>query len=667
MLNPFFKEIFAVETSTQLPVILLLLSFSVLSVILFRRLHLPPVLGYLLVGSLIGPHAYNLIGSVDKVTHPAEYGIVFLMFSIGLEFSLAKLHSMRKIVFGLGLLQVIVTISIMAGVVIFAGLSWQAGIALGGALSMSSTAVLVKLLAERQELDSSHGRETIGVLLFQDLAVVPLLILIPAFSKSPEEMAVLLGISLLKAAAVLAIVLYFGQKLLRAWFHIVAKSKSNELFVLNVLLITLSLGYLTQLAGLSMALGAFLAGMLIAETEYRHQVEEDIKPFRDVLMGLFFITIGMLLDVDLILDNFLLVLAILCVLLALKFIVVGGLSRYFGSDTSTAFRSALWLCAGSEFGFVLLAEIRKDALMPAPILQTFLAALVLSMLLAPFIVHYSDRLVLRFVKNEWMARAMQMTQIVSHSISMENHVLICGFGQSGQYLARLLTEDNVPYQALDLDPDRVSAAVSAGENVMYGNATKREILIAAGLTRAKVLVISFLERKSAEQIMTLVRETAPYLPIIVRTSEAHEIDALYQQGATEVVPEVQESALVLASHALIHIGVPIKQVLRRIRKTRLEHYRGLRGFFQGESDIDDFEAHDAYLHSVPLTGDAFAIGKTLKELDLTQFSIEINAVRRRGILASEPANEMLLEENDVLVLLGLSENISLAEQRLLKG
>ena len=267
---------------SALSLVLLLLGASVFAVVLFRRFNLPPVLGYLAVGSIIGPHALNLMTDIKRLTALAEFGVVFLMFSIGLEFSLSKLYAMKRIVFGLGLLQVLITMLAGMGITLLFGFGWQLGIALGAVLAMSSTAVLTKLLAERMELDAVHGRQVIGVLLFQDLAVVPLLVLLPALTQPPEKLAILMGIAILKAIAVLALILVFGQKLMRKWFHLVARAKSAEVFVLNVLLITLAMATLTELAGLSLALGAFVAGMLIAETEFRLQVEEDIKPFRDV-------------------------------------------------------------------------------------------------------------------------------------------------------------------------------------------------------------------------------------------------------------------------------------------------------------------------------------------------------------------------------------------------
>ena len=652
-----------------LPIILILLGASVLSVIVFRLLALPPILGYLLVGTLVGPHALNLVSGTADVQHLAEFGIVFLMFSIGLEFSLPKLFAMKRIVFGLGSLQVLATMAAVAAMAIATGLSWQAGVALGGVLAMSSTAVLTKLLSERLELDAPHGREVFGVLLFQDLAVVPLLILIPAFSETPEKMAIMMGVALLKAAALLAVVLHFGKRVLSRWFFVVARGKSAELFMLNVLLVTLGLAWLTELAGLSLALGAFVAGMLISETEYRYQVEEDIKPFRDVLMGLFFVTVGMMLDLSLVLSKLPYVLALLGTLLGVKFVLVWGASRLFGSAAGPAMRSGLWLCAGGEFGLVLLSLVTQYALAPAPVVQAVLAALVISMLLAPIIVQHSDRLVMRFAASEWMLRSMQVTQLASRTLRTGKHVVICGFGRNGQQLARFIGHEGVSYVALDLDPERVREAAAAGENVVYGDASRRETLVAAGLGRASVMVITFADSRAAERVLEHARAITPALPVVVRTLDEKDYDALQRAGAAEVVPETLESAMMLASQALIHAGVPIGRVLRRIRETRAARYRSLRGFFRGESDANENErdSEEPRLRSVPLDEEAFAIGRTLGELAIGEAGAEVTAVRRRDIRAQEPSADIRFKAGDVVVLLGVPAALAAAEERLLKG
>ena len=648
---------------SALSLVLLLLGASVFAVVLFRRFNLPPVLGYLLVGSLIGPHAFNFMHDVTRASALAEFGVVFLMFSIGLEFSLPKLYAMKRIVFGLGLLQVLLSMLLITVLVMLFGIGWQLGIALGGVLAMSSTAVLTKLLAERMQLDSPHGREIMGVLLFQDLAVVPLLVLIPSLTQPPEKLAMLLGVALLKAVVVLAVILVFGQKLMRKWFHFVARAKSSEVFVLNVLLITLGLAYVTELAGLSLALGAFVAGMLISETEYRLQVEEDIKPFRDVLMGLFFVTIGVKLDLHILVGLWWQVLLVLIALLAIKGLVVGLLSWKLGSSPGNAVRSALWLCAGGEFGFVLLGEI---AHLPKGVEQVALTALVLSMLIAPFIVHYSEKIVMRFVANEWLMRSMQLTQIAAQSMGTDKHAILCGFGRSGQYLARILSQESINYIALDLDPDLVREAAGAGENVVYGDASRKEALMAAGLMRASVVIITTSDTQLAEKVLHHTNELRPDLPVVVRTLDERDFDRLSKAGAAEVVPESLEASLMLASHALVLVGVPINRVLKRIRQARSERYRLLRGFFHGMSDRDEDEETQPRLHSIWLTPGARSIGKTLAELDLEGLGCEVSAIRRRGIRAVEPAPETQLEEGDVVVVLGAPEAVSSAEERLLQ-
>ena len=636
-----------------------------MAVVVFRRFNLPPVLGYLFVGSVIGPHALNLMDDIHRAESLAEFGVVFLMFSIGLEFSLPKLFSMKRIVFGLGLLQVVVTMVLAAGLIMLMGVNWQLGIALGGVFAMSSTAVITKLLAERMQLDSPHGREIMGVLLFQDLAVVPLLVIIPSLTQPPEKLAVLLGIALLKAVVVLALILVFGQRLMRKWFHFVARAKSSEVFILNVLLITLSLATITELAGLSLALGAFVAGMLISETEYKFQVEEDIKPFRDVLMGLFFVTIGVKLDLHILVGLWWQVLLALVALLVIKALIVGLLSWRLGSSPGNSIRSALWLCAGGEFGFVLLGEIVR---LPRDIQQIALTVLVLSMLIAPFIIQYSERIVVRFVASEWLMRSMQLTKIAVQSMGAEKHAILCGFGRNGQYLARFLSQEDINYVALDLDPDRVREASTGGENVVYGDAGRKEALMAAGLMRASVVIVTISDTALAEKVLHHVQEMRHDLPVVVRTADERDMERLTRAGAAEVVPEALEASLMLASHALVLVGVPINRVLKRIRQTRSKRYSLLRGFYRGISDRDHDEddEHHPRMHSVLLEAGAGAIGKTLDELDLENLGCEVSAIRRRGIRAVEPAPETRLMEGDVVVVLGLPEAVTAADQRLLQ-
>ncbi len=654
---------------TTLELTLFLLAASVAGVVAFRLLNLPPMLAYLVIGILIGPHAFRVVPDSDGTRHLAEFGVVFLMFSIGLEFSLPKLKSMRRIVFGLGLAQVAATILIvavtgwLAGAAI--GLTLAASFVLGATLAMSSTAIIVKLLVDRLELETEHGKRIVGVLLFQDLAVVPLLVVIPALATEPDRLGAALAWAAGKAVILLALLLVGGQWLIRNWLYLVARRKSHELFTLNLLLIVLGLAWLTEFAGLSLALGAFVGGMLISETEYRHQVAEDIKPFRDVLLGLFFITIGMLLNARVVLDNAGWVLLALVVPTAFKFGLIVLLARAFGAGAGTAIRTGLALATAGEFGFVLLAE--SGSMLAPAVKQIVLAAMLLSMLAAPFLVQYSDRIALRFVGSEWMLRALQLTQVATRSMATERHAIICGYGRSGQHLAKMLDQENIGYVALDLDPDRVREAAAAGDSVVYGDAARRETLIAAGLMRAAALVVSYNDAGSALKVIHFAHEARPDLPIIVRTQDDADLDRLLRAGATEVVPEIFEGSLMLGSHALVLLGVPLQRVVKRVREARDSRYRLLRGYFHGADDTAEFEDEShARLHSVLVEAGAAAVGRTLGALGLTSIDVEVTAVRRRGIRGADPSDAMVLQAGDVVVLRGAPEALERAEDRLLQ-
>jgi len=652
---------------------LLLLGSAVLGVVAFRMLHLPPMLGYLSVGILIGPHALGLAES-DTTTHTlAEFGVVFLMFSIGLEFSLSQLIAMRRIVFGLGMTQVLLTIAsaMLFGWVLSTQLppsvrlGWQASFALGGALAMSSTAIVSKMLTERLELESQHGRKIIGILLFQDLAVVPLLILIPALGQNPEQLLETLAWAGAKALIVLLLLLFLGQKLMRKWFTIVVKRRSQELFMLNLLLVTLGAAWITERAGLSLALGAFVAGMLISETQYKHQVEEDIKPFRDVLLGLFFITVGMLLDLGMVAANWWIVAVLLAALVLLKFALIALLAKAFGAADGVAMRTGLALAQGGEFGFVLLNLTAGAHLVDPFIIQLVLASMVLSMLIAPLIISRSDQIVMKIASNEWMTQSLMLTQIASRTMAMQKHVIVAGFGRSGQSLATLLSEEKIAYQALDLDPERVQEAQSAGANVSYGDAARRESLIAAGIYRASALVITYASTPSALKVLHLVHELAPTLPVIVRSHDDTDLDLLKKAGATEVVPELLEGSLMLASHALVMMGVPLRRVVHRVQSAREERYSVLRGYFHGASDVvEDLEHLYLRLHSVTLHEEAGAVGKRVEELDLGELGAEVTIIRR-GAQRIEVSAQTELEAGDVVVLRGSADAVNRAEGRLL--
>ncbi|MDO9449916.1 MAG: NAD-binding protein, partial [Rugosibacter sp.] len=423
------------------------------------------------------------------------------------------------------------------------------------------------------------------------------------------------------------------------------------------------------LAGLSLALGAFTAGMLIAETEYRYQVADDIKPFRDVLLGLFFISIGMRLDIAQVAGEWPVVLGILLALVTIKLLIVGGFSRWFGSLPGTALRSSLWLCTGGEFGFVVLAQSGAVGLLAPHQLQPVLAALMLSLLLAPLIVQFSDRLVFRFVASEWLMRSMQLTSIAAQSLTADKHAILCGFGRTGQHLARFLDAEGISYLALDPDPERVRAVAAAGEAVSWGDGGHKEMLLAAGLLRASVVIITFADTAAALRVIHRVRELRPDVPIVSRARNEEDMEKLYAAGAAEVVPEALESSVMLATHALALSGIPMHKVIKRLREMREQNYALLRGFFHGATDAGEqlTDADQPRLHAVTLTQGAWAISHCVADLDLTKVGAGITAIRRRSqrSLKLEPSLELI--EGDVVVLLGTAAAIVAGEDVLLRG
>jgi CPA2 family monovalent cation:H+ antiporter-2 len=664
--------------ASTLEVALLYLVAAVVGVVVFRFMKLPPMLGYLAVGVLIGPNALALAEDTEGVKYLAEFGVVFLMFVLGLEFSLPKLRSMRTLVFGLGLSQVMLTV---AGAVIgnlalmglFAyttrpwELGWQGAFVLGGAFAMSSTAIIVKLMAERLELDSEHGRRVLGILLFQDLAVVPLLVIIPALASEAGDLGLQLALALVKAAGLLMLLLVGGQKVMRWWLTLVARRKSDELFILNLLLLTLGLAYLTEHAGLSLALGAFVAGMLVAETEYKHQVETDIRPFHDVLLGLFFITIGMKLDWRPVIAEWGVVLLLTTVPLAVKFGLIALLARFFRATPGVALRTGLYLAQAGEFGFVLLTLGADQGLIAPQWMSPVLAAMVISMLAAPFLVMQADRIVNRLSASDWMMQSVALTSIAKKSIANEAHVIICGFGRSGQNLARLLEPQGIPYMALDLDPDRVRQAAAAGRSVVFGDAARLQSLMAAGLARASAVVISYHDTPSALKILHLVRDHAPKVPVLVRTIDDADMDRLRSAGATEVVPEAIEGSLMLAGHVLALVGVPMARVVRITREARDARYHLLRGYFHGADDDTADELEQVRLASVTLPVAGAWAGHKLGDLALHAVGVQTVSARRQGGTVVEVGDDFVLRGGDTLVLSGLPAALALAEDKLLQG
>jgi len=657
-------------TDAYLPQILLLLATAVFIIVAFHRLRIPSSLGYLLVGLLLGSYTPGPVIDVQPVRTLAEFGIVFLLFTIGLNFSMPQIHALRHLLLGLGTGQVLFTTIIVGVAAWLIGTPAAAAFVIGAVFAQSSTTIISKQLIEQGEEHSRHGRLGIAMSVFQDVTAVPFVVAIPVLATAAAGTGALageLGLALAKAALAFAIVYIAGRWVLRPLFYLVAEQRSAEVFTLTVLLVSLAAAWTTNHLGLSMAFGAFLAGMMLGETEFRHQVESTIRPFRDVLLGLFFISIGMLFDPSLLPAIWHFALAGAVFLLLVKTVLVAQIVRLAGIDALTAWRTGWLLAVGGEFGFALLAIALESGVIEQQPGQIVLTAVLFSMIVAPFLIRYNLALA------RWCAPRMPVNsgdaipQVSTGNLGhLHDHVIICGYGRIGQSVARFLEEEQIPFVALDLDSTRVKEAHTAGEPVYYGDAAQRDILEAIGVGSARLLVISHEDVSSAHKVLQHIRSIRPELPIMVRTRDETHVEELRAAGATEVVPETLEAGLMIAAHALVLLDVPISRVVQRMRERRDGRYHLMREFFRGDNTlaVNQQEQGADRLRPVVLSPESPVINRTLGELEL--HAVAITAVVRDGKRQLAPPPEMRLQAGDVLVLFGSPDDLQRAE-RLLFG
>ncbi|UOO82534.1 cation:proton antiporter [Uruburuella testudinis] len=650
------------------PIVIVLL-VAVLTVIVCRRLNIPSMLGYLLVGFIAGPGMLHLIPQTSATDYLGEIGIVFLMFSIGLEFSLPKLQAMRKLVLGLGGMQVVLTVALILGILMLQGTPFAWAFAVAGALAMSSTAIVSRILAEKTELGQPHGQMAMGVLLMQDIAVVPLMILLPALAGSSDNLWLALGLAALKMVLTLGLLFVVGSRVMTPWFRLVAKQKSSELFMINVLLVTLGVAYLTELEGLSLALGAFVAGMLLSETEYRFQVEDDIRPFRDILLGFFFITVGMKLDIAALREGWQTVLMLLGILLLLKALVIFLIARYLRHNIANSMKSAMYLAQGGEFGFVILAVSHSLDLLSIELEQAATAAILVSMILAPFILNASDRVVNKLVKSTWDMKAVDLQNMLIDTMNKSEHVLIVGYGRGGQTIGRILAQENIPYYALDMDAERVRIAHGAGEPVSFGDAKRREVLEAAGLGRAQMVVITLNNMAETKHVLNNIMSMHPTMPVHVRAVSDDYLQTFTEMGAEEAVSDTKETSLALASYAMLGAGRSyqhVHQVMMNIRRSR---YQMLEDLFVGSDDEAGFydERNSVTRYAFALPEEARAIGSPIHALPLAHLNVRLLFVRRNTHQLAQFDEDFRLQAGDILVVAGHQEKIISFENWSLQG
>lgn len=651
--------------------ILVVLITALFVSVVFRYLRFPVILGYFVVGALIGPHGLRLLPDVKIIKDLADFGVVFLIFTIGLEFSLSKLFALKYSVFVLGGAQVILSILATTVVGHLLGMTVLEALIVGGIVAMSSTAIVMKQLKDQFELNSPHGLNAIGILLFQDLAVIPILILFAGLSTGANgSLFVILLWSVIKGVFAAIVILALGRWLLKPLFQLIASTRVIELFTLTVLLVALAAAWLTNKLGLSYVLGAFLAGMMLSESQYRYQIEIEIRPFRDILLGLFFITVGMLLNVTMWYETWIWILLLLAALLFGKLILIYLLCRISGSENSSALRTGLVLAQGGEFGFAILSVVLVNRLLPPDYGQVVLSALILSFALAPVLIYFNKYITqLVFPKTLKAVEEKIQTEIVGKTMQLKDHIILCGYGRVGQNVARFLEKEKIPYIGIDLDPVLVNNASLAGANVVYGDATHPDILQASRIDVVKALVISFDDVRSAIKILNLVREKNKKLPILVRCKDMVEFDQLQSHGATRIIAEIYEESLTLAYHLLQYIRVPQKKIIHLLHEVREKDYELLRKVYPGEfeEELETGVALHEQLRPILLFEGAFAIDHRLGELKLNQFSVEVIAIRHGGEKPVKPHANVKLRAGDIIILFGAVDKLEEAERFLLKG
>jgi CPA2 family monovalent cation:H+ antiporter-2 len=656
-------------------VFLLIITVGLVSV--SRRIHLPPILNYIVVGAIVGPYGLELIANEDSIHFLAEFGIVFLLFAIGLEFSLSQMVAMRRMVFGYGALQVGLTAAIVYGLSRLLDFNFETSVVIAGAFALSSTAIVIKQLTEQSEIHTRHGRATVGILIFQDIMAIPLLILIPALGmalaqpeSAAESLATELGWAFAKGLFVVVVMLLAGRYVLRPLFHEVATAKSQELFTLTVLTVVLASAAFTEELGISMTLGAFMAGMMLGETEYRHQIEADIRPFQDILLGLFFITVGMMISPDILVSHLWVILGVTLGIMQLKGLLIFAIMALFKRPAGVNARTALSLAQVGEFGLVILTLAISDQLLSETLGQILLTVTVLSMMVTPVMIKYNGRFAQFLFRKSYQTDFAELAhELREESQFLSNHVVLTGFGRVGQTTAKFLKQAHVPYVALDMDIKRVKEAQQSGEPVFFGDSSKQSLIEATNIHQAKVAIITHHDHHAAMKTLKTLSAIAPDLPVLVRTQDESHLEELLEAGATEVVPDTFEASIMLSSHLLLMLGKPPSQVLRLTREARQDRYSLLSGLYLGETDAVPFDHGQIgeVIQPFELDEGAYAVGKTLADLPTQSLGIVVKSIKRGSVRGDEPASSTRLRARDVLIAQGLPESLEKFEAVLNTG
>jgi CPA2 family monovalent cation:H+ antiporter-2 len=656
--------------------LLVIFTVSIAVVFVFHQFRLPSIAGFLVAGALIGPHGLNLIGDIGTVQVLAEIGVVLLLFTIGIEFSLVQLASLRRLLFVTGPLQVGSVLLVAWLGALWVGLSWQEGIFWGFLVSLSSTAIVLKALADKGDSDSLHGRTTIGILIFQDLAVVPMMLLTPILASHVEGSAgsilYTLAESILVVGLIIAAAWYAVPKLLE---HIV-RSRSRELFLLTIIVLCLGIAWLTSLGGLSLALGAFIAGLVISESEYSHQAMADVLPFRDSFNSLFFVSIGILMNWRVLIDHTALVFGLLLLILLVKFVAGAAASLAMDIPPRSAFMVGVAVAQVGEFSFLLAQQGQESGLLRGDPYQVFLAVSVLSMIVTPFLMQWSPLMARRIEAvqrlRHWLPTRTEahVLQTEGKHIRLKDHVIIVGYGLNGRNLARVLSETEIPHLALDLDGDTVRRESRHGVPIYYGDATNPNVLRHVKIEDAKVLVVAISDPFITRRTVQVAKLLNPKVHVVVRTRYLRELEELHDIGADDVVPEEFETSIEIFALVLRTYNLPQDFITMKAEQVRREGYALLR-----RSELPELAHHlrggtltDAEVETCRIDDESPAVGKSFAELSIRpRTGASIIALTRNGVTESNPALKARLQGGDIVVLLGSRLQIRRAMSLLLSG
>jgi len=646
--------------------LLIVLAVTISIVFLSQKLRVPAIVGFLLAGLVIGPGGLGLITSVDQVETLADIGLVLLLFIIGIEFSLESFLTMQRRIIWAGFLQVFATVLVVLTIMLSLGVPPGVGVFYGFLVTMSSTAIVLRIYNDRGETNSIQGRLASGTLLFQDLCIVPMMLLVPFLAQSAQGSLLGVGWAILKSLLALVLIVWTARKLLPRLLHQVALVRNREVFILFVVLICLGTAWLSSVSGLSLALGALIAGLVISESELSHQVVADVLPLRDCFSGIFFISIGMLLNPEILRQDWLTPVVELLLIVSIKTLVVLVIFWWLYRSARLGILLGLSLAQIGEFSFILAKAGIGHNLLSTTEEQTFLAASIPSMIATPFLIQSAHRIADRLTgqmgrENEKRPVADRTTE----TAEIEGHVIIVGYGLNGQNLARVLRESGIPYQVLELDPELVRAGKAAGEPINFGDGTRTDILQQVGIGRARVLVIAISDPTATARTVSQARRLRSDVKILVRTRYVAEIERLYSLGANQVIPEEFETSVEIFARVLQEYHVPRNVIGLQVDLIRREHYGTLRGLRLEGKQLDELSQFlvGATTDTFSVLDDSPVVGRSLQETALGERSrVTVIAVVRDGKPFHNVGSDFVLQSGDLLVLLGDHESLDHAAQ-----